>query len=182
MLGGARSGKSEIAEQLVEQAATALTGGHQGAGVIVYVATACFDGTDRELTQRIERHRARRGNRYATIETDPVGGVDLPEGLAAAGDRPALVDSLGTWLARHPAFVADVDGLLTQLDRRRRGGAVTVLVSDEVGLSVHPSYESGRAFRDALGDLNRRVADVADRVLLVVAGRVLPLDRIDPGA
>ena len=52
-----------------------------------------------------------------------------------------------------------------------------MVVSEEVGLGVHPPTEVGRRFADALGSLNRAVADVADRVLLVVAGRVLPLDR-----
>ena len=51
-----------------------------------------------------------------------------------------------------------------------------MIVSEEVGLGVHPSTEVGRAFRDVLGDVNRAVAEVADEVLLVVAGRVLPLD------
>jgi nicotinate-nucleotide--dimethylbenzimidazole phosphoribosyltransferase len=49
-------------------------------------------------------------------------------------------------------------------------------VSEEVGLGVHAPTEVGRRFADALGELNRAVADVADRALLVVAGRVLPLD------
>jgi adenosyl cobinamide kinase/adenosyl cobinamide phosphate guanylyltransferase len=57
----------------------------------------------------------------------------------------------------------------------RTGDAV--VVSEEVGLGVHPSSELGRHFRDALGDVNQAVAAVADRVLLVVAGRVLPLER-----
>ncbi len=52
-----------------------------------------------------------------------------------------------------------------------------MVVSDEVGLGVHPTTEVGRRFADALGALNRAVADEADRVLLVVAGRVMALDR-----
>jgi adenosylcobinamide kinase/adenosylcobinamide-phosphate guanylyltransferase len=51
-------------------------------------------------------------------------------------------------------------------------------VSEEVGLGVHATTDVGRRFADALGTLNRAVADEADRVYLVVAGRVLPLDRI----
>jgi nicotinate-nucleotide--dimethylbenzimidazole phosphoribosyltransferase len=54
-----------------------------------------------------------------------------------------------------------------------------VVVSEEVGLGVHAPSEAGRRFADVLGTLNRAVADVADRVLLVVAGRVLPLDRAE---
>jgi adenosylcobinamide kinase / adenosylcobinamide-phosphate guanylyltransferase len=53
----------------------------------------------------------------------------------------------------------------------------TVLVSEEVGLGVHPETPVGRRFRDVLGDLNQAVAEVSDEVLLVVAGRVLPLER-----
>ena len=52
-----------------------------------------------------------------------------------------------------------------------------VLVSDEVGLGVHPSTAAGLRFRDTLGELNVAVAEIADDVLLVVAGRVLPLER-----
>ena len=51
----------------------------------------------------------------------------------------------------------------------------SVIVSDEVGLGVHPSSEAGRRFRDALGLVNQAVAEVADEVLLVVAGRTLRL-------
>ena len=57
----------------------------------------------------------------------------------------------------------------------RAGDAV--VVSDEVGLGVHPSTEAGRRFRDALGLVNQAVAEAADDVWLVVAGRVLPLPR-----
>ena len=53
----------------------------------------------------------------------------------------------------------------------------SVVVSEEVGLGVHPSSAAGRQFRDALGTLNQDVAEVADQVLLIVAGRALPLHR-----
>ncbi len=52
----------------------------------------------------------------------------------------------------------------------------TVVVSDEVGLGVHPTSEAGRRFRDALGLVNQAVAACADKVLLVIAGRVVPLE------
>jgi adenosylcobinamide kinase/adenosylcobinamide-phosphate guanylyltransferase len=66
----------------------------------------------------------------------------------------------------------DVDTLCAVLVRR---SGDTVLVSDEVGLGVHPSSPSGLRFRDALGVVNQAVASVADRTLLVVAGQVLAL-------
>ena len=86
-----------------------------------------------------------------------------------------LVEALGTWVAATPGFAADAAGLCAVL-QARVGPAV--LVSDEVGLGVHPYSESGRHFRDALGTVNRAVADIADQVLLVIAGRVLPLERL----
>lgn len=70
----------------------------------------------------------------------------------------------------------DLAGAL--VERRTSAGPI-VVVSDEVGLGVHPSSEVGRRFRDALGTLNAQVANVADRVLLVVAGRVLTLGRLE---
>jgi adenosyl cobinamide kinase/adenosyl cobinamide phosphate guanylyltransferase len=80
---------------------------------------------------------------------------------------------LGTWLAGFADFAPDTAQLCAALQQRPGD---TVVVSDEVGLGVHPSSEVGRQFRDALGGVNRSVADFADRVLLVVAGRVLELD------
>jgi adenosyl cobinamide kinase/adenosyl cobinamide phosphate guanylyltransferase len=85
-----------------------------------------------------------------------------------------LVDSLGTWLTGHDDLTPDVDALCAALSARA-GDAV--VVSEEVGLGVHPSSELGRRFRDALGVVNLAVAEVADEVVLVVAGRVLPLER-----
>ncbi len=68
------------------------------------------------------------------------------------------------------------EGLCAGLVARRASGHPTILVSDEVGMGVHPSTTVGLAFRDALGALNRSVGEVADGVLLVVAGRVLRLE------
>jgi adenosyl cobinamide kinase/adenosyl cobinamide phosphate guanylyltransferase len=77
-------------------------------------------------------------------------------------------------VAAYPDLRPDVGGLLAALGARRGD---TVIVSDEVGLGVHPSTEVGRRFRDVLGDVNAAVAEAAGEVLLVVAGRVLPLVR-----
>jgi adenosylcobinamide kinase/adenosylcobinamide-phosphate guanylyltransferase len=85
-----------------------------------------------------------------------------------------LVDSLGAWVAAHDDFAVDLDDLCKTLSSR---DGDTVVVSEEVGLGVHPSSEPGQRFRDVLGDVNAAVADVADDVLLVIAGRVLPLAR-----
>ncbi len=158
VLGGARSGKSEIAERLMAGAPPPIT----------YLATG--QAVDADMAARIERHRARRPPSWATVEA----GADLAGALAGLAGS-VLLDALGTWVAAHGDFAVDVDGLCGAL-RARPGD--TVVVSDEVGMGVHPSTEVGRRFRDALGEVNRAVADAADRVLLAVAGRVLPLERV----
>jgi adenosylcobinamide kinase/adenosylcobinamide-phosphate guanylyltransferase len=165
VLGGARSGKSEIAER------RALALG----GALTYVATGGTPTDDPDWAARIERHRARRPSGWATVEVGP--GGELARVLRSLSG-PVLVDSLGTWVAGLAGFGAETDAyraLCDALVERRRARCATVVVSEEVGLGVHPSSDVGRAFRDALGTLNRDVAAVADWCLLVVAGRVLAL-------
>ncbi|MPY91591.1 MAG: bifunctional adenosylcobinamide kinase/adenosylcobinamide-phosphate guanylyltransferase [Acidimicrobiia bacterium] len=162
VLGGSRSGKSALAERLVARSGDAVT----------YVATA--DVGDEDMARRVARHRERRPERWETVEA----GEDLGSELSAL-EGHVLVDSLGTWVARRHDFAVDVAGLRAALGARRGD---TVLVSDEVGMGVHPSTEVGRRFRDALGAVNAAVADVADEVLLVVAGRALRLDRFEDAA
>jgi adenosyl cobinamide kinase/adenosyl cobinamide phosphate guanylyltransferase len=160
VLGGTRSGKSEVAESLA-------AAGH--GGTVTYVAT----GTpyDDHMAARIAAHRARRPASWPTLEA----GTDLPAVLESV-QGPALVDSLGTWVAAHAGLSPDTDSLQRALAART---ADTIIVSEEVGLGVHAEMEAGRRFADVLGELNRAVAAMADEVLLVVAGRVLPLTRIE---
>jgi adenosylcobinamide kinase/adenosylcobinamide-phosphate guanylyltransferase len=158
VLGGARSGKSELAERL----AAALP------APVTFIATAIDPGeADPEFSRRIDAHRRRRPAGWTTVEA----GIDLPAALVGVKGS-ALVDALGTWVAATPGFDADVVGLCAALAGRT---APTVVVSEEVGLGVHPSTEAGNLFRDALGQCNRAVADMADDVVLVVAGRVMRL-------
>ena len=161
ILGGARSGKSALAERV------AAAGGRP----VVYVATAAVTG-DPDFDERIRRHRDRRPPEWSTAEP----GAQLVAYLQGAADDEStlLVDSLGTWVAATAEFVADHAGLCSALSARRGD---TVLVSEEVGLGVHPSTELGGRFRDALGTVNQAVSAVADEVWLVVAGRILPLER-----
>jgi len=152
VLGGARSGKSDVAERLV------------GEGSVTYVATGT--DTDEAMAARIAAHRARRSRTWRTVEES---GAALPRVLTDLVG-PVLVDSLTTWLAAAPAFAVDAEDLCAALAKR---DGDTVVVSDEVGLGVHPSTEAGNRFRDALGALNQQVAATADDVVLVVAGRTL---------
>ncbi len=156
VLGGARSGKSAFAERL----ATGLP------DPVTYVATLEV-GDDPELADRVAIHRQRRPAGWPTVEP----GAGLPEALSGLRGT-ALVDSLGPWLTGLPGMATDPVLLCTALTRR---AGDTVVVSEEVGLGVHPSSEAGRRFRDQLGTINQAVAAVADRVVLVVAGRGLDL-------
>jgi adenosyl cobinamide kinase/adenosyl cobinamide phosphate guanylyltransferase len=158
VLGGARSGKSGLAERLAADLAPPVT----------YVATLHV-GDDPDLAARVERHRARRPPAWRTVQA----GTALPE-LLRTLTGSVLVDSLGPWVSASDAMQVDVVALCSALVQREGD---SVVVSDEVGLSVHPSTENGRRFRDALGVLNQAVAASADEVLLVVAGCTLRLDR-----
>lgn len=157
VLGGARSGKSAVAERLA---------GRRGLPV-TYVATAVADPGDADMARRIAAHRARRPPAWTVCEA----GADLAEVLRATPGT-VLVDALGTWVASAPDLAVDAGALCAALVEHD-GDAV--VVSDEVGMGVHPPTELGRRFRDVLGELNQAVAAVADEVLLVVAGRMLPL-------
>jgi adenosyl cobinamide kinase/adenosyl cobinamide phosphate guanylyltransferase len=161
VLGGTRSGKSAVAEELAGRRP----------GPVVYVATGSAAPGDADMADRIARHRRRRPASWSTVEA----GAALAETLTAHPTGTVLVDALGTWVAAHPDLDPDVDALVAALTSR---AGDTVLVSDEVGLGVHPATEIGRRFRDALGTVNTTVAGVADDVLFVIAGRVLPLPRV----
>ena len=170
MLGGTRSGKSRYAEDLLPADAP-----------VRYLATARRDPGDAEWTARIETHRARRPTGWQTVE-DP----ELTIELARPAGSPVLVDDLATWLtcelddaggwsggrSELAAVEARVSGLVHAV---QCCPARLVLVSAEVGLGVVPETRSGRLFRDELGALNARLAQVCDEVLLLVAGIPLTL-------
>ena len=164
VLGGARSGKSTHAEKLV---GGSLSGPARPA---VYIATA--QAGDVEMATRIMAHRARRGAAWTTIE-EP---LKLAEALgqAAAEAKPVLVDCLTLWLSNLMHAGADIDEATDMLLHGLDGfPSPVVFVSNEVGLGIVPETALGRAFRDAQGRLNMRMAERADRVILMAAG--LPL-------
>ena len=124
------------------------------------------------MTTRIAEHRARRPAGWITMDAPR----DLPEAIAAAPDAPLLVDCLTLWLSNLMLAEADLgaasESLIVALLAR---AGPTVLVSNEVGSGIVPATPLGRRFRDAQGRLNQRVAAVAGRVELVVAGIPLRL-------
>ena len=161
VLGGARSGKSRYAQTLAEASGRPL----------VYCATAARYG-DREMDERIARHRTERDARWRTVEA-PLALCDaLTE--AAVPDGITLVDCLTVWLGNVMLDGRDVEGEIAAL-----GTAVAVLpgglvfVSNEVGSGIVPDNALARRFRDAQGRLNQAMAAACDAAVLVVAG--LPL-------
>jgi adenosylcobinamide kinase / adenosylcobinamide-phosphate guanylyltransferase len=158
ILGGARSGKSLVAERLASR----------GAAPVTYIATVRV-GDDADLAARVEHHRTRRPADWATIEC----GDNLAAILGSTAGT-VLVDSLGPWLADLTEWRDHVGALCDALIARNGD---TIIVSDEVGLSVHPETRIGREFRDALGTLNQSIAAVCDDVHFVVAGRVINLTK-----
>ncbi len=156
-LGGARSGKSRLAQELAER---------QG-GSLVYLATG--QGFDAEMRERIARHRSDRGPRWRTVEC----AVDLPEAIEREGvaGNVVLVDCLTLWGSNLLLAEADVaaaqDALIGAIGLAR---CPVILVSNEVGLGIVPDNALARRFRDDVGRLHQRVAAVADAVWFVAAG------------
>jgi adenosylcobinamide kinase/adenosylcobinamide-phosphate guanylyltransferase len=166
VLGGARSGKSLYAEQLI---------GERGPGL--YLATA--KAGDHEMAERIRTHRARRGPAWETLE-EP---LDLSGAIAryACPDRPILVDCLTLWLSNLLGAERDVDAAIHDLLAiMERPNGPLVLVSNEVGFGIVPATPLGRIFRDHAGRLNQAVAAIAVRVVLVAAGLPLLLKDVAP--
>ena len=160
LLGGARSGKSRYAQE----AAAAC---HR----VAYIATTKV--TDEEMGRKIARHRAERPAAWTTFEEPLALETVVRE---QGGCHEALViDCLTVWTANlldHHEFdvaaaVSHADPLCEALSQVK---AKVFIVSNEVGSGVVPAYESGRAYREALGEINQRVARVADHVILMVAG------------
>lgn len=162
--GPTKSGKSEWAEQLAEQAARE----------VVYVATPLNSETDADWQSRIVRHRQRRPDSWRTLEEPVKLAHLLPQ---AQAHECWLVDSLGTWLANHleqsdADWQATVSALLEAI---AAFPGTLIMVAEETGWGVVPAYPSGRRFRDRLGDLTRQVGAIADDTYLVVAGFAINL-------
>jgi adenosylcobinamide kinase / adenosylcobinamide-phosphate guanylyltransferase len=158
VLGGARSGKSRHAESLIAALPPPW----------IYVATA--EPGDEEMAARIKSHRERRDGLWRTVEAPRA----LAQTLATCGEGPVLVDCLTLWLSNLMLAEADIEEEIAQLEKALTAVRMPlVLVANEVGSGIVPSYPLGRRFRDMQGMLNQRIAARAERVILMVAG--LPL-------
>jgi len=193
--GGARSGKSALAQDLARVRRL------DGARVVVVVFG---DGSrDREMARRIERHRNDRPADLHVVEAS-----DSQSWLESIADGTVvLVDCLGTLVTRAldeamsagdidvaTSALCDVDELSESLetDVETRVRSVldaliarlgdTIVVTNEVGDGVVPAFASGRLFRDVLGRANRRLVQAADAAYLVVCGRAIELSALPVAA
>lgn len=169
VLGGARSGKSAFAEQMVRDSGLDR----------IYIATATAN--DDEMHARIAHHRARRGEGWRTVE-EPLRLAEAISREAARG-RMMLVDCLTLWLSNlmyaDCDTVSEADRLIGALDT---AACPVVLVSNEVGLGLVPETPLGRRFRDEQGRLNQRLAAAVASVAFVAAGLPLWLKRRTEGS
>jgi adenosylcobinamide kinase/adenosylcobinamide-phosphate guanylyltransferase len=173
ILGGVRSGKSREALRL----AGLLPPGSRGA----FLATA--QALDDDMGVRIARHRAVRPKGWATLE-EPYDVVAACESLAGRVEVVVL-DCLTLWVANlllrgdKEAAIFEAAGGLARFIAFRRFSLL--IVSNEVGAGVHPPTEVGLRFRDALGAVNQRIAEAADRVTYMVAGIPMTIKEALPG-
>jgi adenosylcobinamide kinase / adenosylcobinamide-phosphate guanylyltransferase len=166
LIGGARSGKSSLAVEI----------GRRHVGAVRVVATA--EAFDDDMRTRIDRHRADRPPWPTTEEP-----LDLAGAVATQpADALVIIDCLTVWvgnLVHHGRSDDEIgDAARDALAAAAVRTGPTLVVSNEVGLGVHPETELGRHYRDVLGRVNQIWAAGADRTLWLVAGRAVPL--LDP--
>ena len=167
LLGGARSGKSDLAVKL----------GESWDGDVILAATA--EAGDDDMAQRIARHQDDRPDHWGLIEAPLLGAheiVDLDPGALVIIDCITLLvsnllhaDKSETQIDEHASVLSH-----TLVSR----SAPTLVITNEVGLGVHPTSELGRQYRDVLGRYNQRLAERAQAALFVAAGRVTPLETL----
>ncbi|MBI4609071.1 MAG: bifunctional adenosylcobinamide kinase/adenosylcobinamide-phosphate guanylyltransferase [Candidatus Rokubacteria bacterium] len=160
ILGGARSGKSRYALEM----ARALP------GPTAFVATA--EALDAEMASRIQRHRAERPAAWLTVEEPLELEAQLRRLVGHA--RTAVVDCLTLWVANRllqepvdEPILAEAAALAKLICERQYHA---IVVSNEVGLGVHPETAAGRRFRDILGLVNQTIAASVDQVVWMAAG------------
>ena len=164
ILGGARSGKSRLAEQRAQASGLDVT----------YIATG--QALDGAMEQRIQQHQTRRPTHWGLIE-EPLALASVLQ-QAAAPDRCLLVDRLTLWMT-NLLMLEDEQRLRHELQTLveclpELSGQL-ILVSNETGLGVIPMGDLTRRYVDEIGLLHQRLAEVCQKVTLVVAGLPLSL-------
>lgn len=164
LIGGARSGKTRLAIELAQAAASSVT----------FLATG--EARDDEMAERIRRHQLERREEWTTVEEPRALGQALAQ--IPAG-RVVVIDCLTLWVANLLEAELTPEAILAESAASASAAAaraeLTIAVSNEVGLGIVPASPLGRSYRDLLGQVNARWAAAADRSLFVIAGRALQL-------
>ena len=159
LIGGARSGKSSLAVEI----------GRRHHGDVMFVATA--EPFDDDMRERIAQHRLDRPD-WPTIEAP----LDLGAAISGAPeDDLLLVDCLTVWVGNELHHRGRIDPSPVAVALGERVGP-SVVITNEVGLGVHPETELGRRYRDDLGRVNQAIAVIATTTLLMVAGKAIRLN------
>jgi len=167
ILGGARSGKSTLAEQLAHE---------RGGDDVLFVATA--QAFDDEMRERIAAHQHSRPSTWRTLEaplqlasalrTLPLAKTIVVDCITLLTSNVLLsLSEDATQTHVNEAVAEEIDAFIALL---KSSQSSWIVVSNEVGMGIVPAYRLGRFFRDALGMANQRLARSADRVILMVAG------------
>jgi adenosylcobinamide kinase/adenosylcobinamide-phosphate guanylyltransferase len=158
--GGARSGKSHLAEKLAEGFGEPLC----------YIATG--EARDGEMAERIANHRQRRGSAWQTVEEPLL----LVEAIRAADGRcqAILVDCITLWITNllfhHDAVEQVLDEVRALAELVPSLKTPLILVSNEVGMGIVPENALARSFRDLAGHANQILAKAADEVYVTISG------------
>lgn len=160
VLGGAQSGKSYYAQQLASSFER-----------VTFIATA--RRTDAEMRKKIARHRRARPVSWKTIEAP----VDLDKAIRSQSQKTdvLLIDCLTVYAdnvaGTEKKRKSHAKDCIEEICEAIRASETSVIaVSNEVGSGIVPEYRSGRVYRDFLGQMNQKIAQMADRVVLMVAG------------
>jgi len=160
VLGGVRSGKSRYALQLAARAKR-----------VTFLATA-ERREDEQMRRKIDRHRAERPEHWITIE-EP---LNLADAITSATNCGLMIIDCLTLFSGNllEVYENDLEAIAQNIDALCAALLSShfsiVLVSNEVGSGVVPAFELGRRYRDLLGEINQRIAEIADNVVLMVAG------------
>jgi adenosylcobinamide kinase / adenosylcobinamide-phosphate guanylyltransferase len=159
IVGGARSGKSRYAQKLAE-----------GFERVAFIATA--RASDSGMRRKIARHRLERPASWQTVEV-PLRLESAIQSRSTTADV-LIIDCLTLYLDNLMRAKRREESILEHFSQVcqaiRRAKSSIVVVSNEVGCGIVPAFRSGRIYRDLLGQLNQQIAQIADRVVLMVAG------------
>ncbi len=165
VIGGCRSGKSSHALLMADRIGNARK---------IFIAT-CIPRDD-EMHQRVSRHQAERGAGWTAVET-PIFLSEAIRDISPSADV-LLVDCLTLWVSNlmmeHADFGASKELLAAHtfrlIESLQAAACPVILVTNEVGAGIVPDNPLARAFRDAVGQVNQRIAVCADQVIWIVAG------------